>query len=75
MQDLQKGISKPLQEMILSSGDEDMTPHSYRNESSGSYSMGRSGPIKRNDSQTDDVGEDDESEDEEEDDEDMDFGN
>ncbi|RNA44223.1 ATP-dependent RNA helicase dbp2-like [Brachionus plicatilis] len=67
IQELEKGLSKPLQEMILSSGDEEHITGSYKADSFG-YGYGR-GAMKRSDSQADDMidDEDDEDDDEEQD--------
>lgn len=79
VEDLQRGLSKPLQEMILSSGDEDSTPSQSGSYKSGtdsgtsSFYSGSGGRYfnynRRNDSHNDDLG-DDEDEDDEDDDDD-----
>jgi hypothetical protein len=76
VQDIQKGTSKPLTEMILSSGDEEaISSGGFSNRNDSSYPYRASISNKRNDSQNDDVA--DEEDEEEEDDEsgDEDFGN
>lgn len=68
---MQKGLSKPLQEMILSSGDEEQITNtsSYKNDSSGLALPVSSRYNRRNDSQADDIMDDDEDEEDDDDDE------
>ena len=82
--DIQRGISKPLQEMMVSSGDEDSGyssngshfgasgGHFGRSElHSGSFSSGYGSNRGSHAHDKDDFGDDDDSEDDEEDDEDL----
>ncbi len=86
MEDIQKGLSKPLQEMMISSGDEDAgyntssssygSNHHNRNESNGSMYFASSfghhpGRHSANERGLDDFGDEDDSDEDEDDDEDL----
>ncbi len=81
MEDIQKGISKPLQEMILSSGDEDNGYNSSSSYTSGYFNKHDNTPFhipfgyhprgNNNERGLDDFGDDDDSDDEDDEDDDL----